>query len=188
MIEFKGVRFRYDNEGPEALQGVDLEIPDGIFLVVAGHNGSGKSTLSKHINGLLLPTEGQVLVNGLDTQNEDDLLAIRQQVGMVFQNPDNQIVASVVEEDVAFGPENLGIEPKEIRRRVDEALSRVGMSEYKKHSPSMLSGGQKQRVAIAGIIAMDPEIVIFDEATAMLDRGHRTYRCRRFGQQRRVCC
>ena len=122
MIEAKGVRFRYDSDGPEVLKGVDLTIPDGIFLVIAGHNGSGKSTLSKHINGLLLPTEGQVLVNGLDTKNEGDLLAIRQQVGMVFQNPDNQLVTTIVEEDVAFGPENLGIPSPDIRVRVDKAL------------------------------------------------------------------
>ena len=128
MIEFKGVRFRYDEEAPEALKGVDLTIPDGIFLVVAGHNGSGKSTLSKHINGLLLPSEGQVLVNGLDTKEESNLLAIRQQVGMVFQNPDNQLVTTIVEEDVAFGPENLGVPSPEIRVRVDEALKKVGMT------------------------------------------------------------
>ena len=169
MIEFKGVRFRYDNEGPEALQGVDLEIPDGIFLVVAGHNGSGKSTLSKHINGLLLPTEGQVLVNGLDTRSEADLLAIRQQVGMVFQNPDNQLVTTIVEEDVAFGPENLGVPSPEIRVRVDEALKKVGMTAYAESAAHRLSGGQKQRIAIAGMLAMEPKILVLDEATAMLD-------------------
>ena len=169
MIEIKGVRFRYDTEAPEALKGVDLTIPDGIFLVVAGHNGSGKSTLSKHINGLLLPTEGQVLVNGLDTQNEDDLLAIRQQVGMVFQNPDNQLVTTIVEEDVAFGPENLGIPSPDIRIRVDEALKKVGMSAYAGSAAHRLSGGQKQRIAIAGMLAMEPRILVLDEATAMLD-------------------
>lgn len=169
MIEFKGVRFRYDEEAPEALKGIDLEIPDGIFLVVAGHNGSGKSTLSKQINGLLLPTEGQVLVNGLDTKNEDDLLAIRQQVGMVFQNPDNQLVTTIVEEDVAFGPENLGIPSPEIRTRVDEALHKVGMSAYAGSAAHRLSGGQKQRIAIAGMLAMEPKILVLDEATAMLD-------------------
>ena len=169
MIEFKGVRFRYDSEAPEALKGVDLTIPDGIFMVVAGHNGSGKSTLSKHINGLLLPTEGQVLVNGLDTQNEEDLLAIRQQVGMVFQNPDNQLVTTIVEEDVAFGPENLGIPSPEIRIRVDEALKKVGMSAYAGSAAHRLSGGQKQRIAIAGMLAMEPKILVLDEATAMLD-------------------
>ena len=169
MIECKGVRFRYDNEGPEALQGIDLTIPDGIFLVVAGHNGSGKSTLSKHINGLLLPTEGEVLVNGLDTRNEDNLLTIRQQVGMVFQNPDNQLVTTIVEEDVAFGPENLGIPSPEIRVRVDEALSKVGMTAYAESAAHRLSGGQKQRIAIAGMLAMEPKILVLDEATAMLD-------------------
>ena len=169
MIDIKGVRFRYDSEGPEALKGVDLKIPDGIFLVVAGHNGSGKSTLSKHINGLLLPTEGQVLVNGLDTKNESDLLAIRQQVGMVFQNPDNQLVTTIVEEDVAFGPENLGVPSSEIRVRVDEALKKVGMSAYAESAAHRLSGGQKQRIAIAGMLAMEPKILVLDEATAMLD-------------------
>ncbi len=169
MIEFKGVRFRYDNEGPEALQGIDLVIPDGIFLVVAGHNGSGKSTLSKHINGLLLPTEGQVLVNGLDTRDENNLLSIRQQVGMVFQNPDNQLVTTIVEEDVAFGPENLGVPSPEIRMRVDEALQKVGMTAYAESAAHRLSGGQKQRIAIAGMLAMEPRILVLDEATAMLD-------------------
>ena len=169
MIEFKGVRFRYDEEAPEALRGIDLTIPDGIFLVVAGHNGSGKSTLSKHINGLLLPSEGQVLVNNLDTKEESNLLAIRQQVGMVFQNPDNQLVTTIVEEDVAFGPENLGIPSPEIRVRVDEALQKVGMTAYAGSAAHRLSGGQKQRIAIAGMLAMEPKILVLDEATAMLD-------------------
>ena len=169
MIEAKGVRFKYDDEAPEALKGIDLEIPDGIFLVIAGHNVSGKSTLSKHINGLLLPTEGQVLVNGLDTTNESNLLAIRQQVGMVFQNPDNQLVTTIVEEDVAFGPENLGVPSPEIRVRVDEALRKVGMSAYAGSAAHRLSGGQKQRIAIAGMLAMEPKILVLDEATAMLD-------------------
>ena len=169
MIEIQGVRFRYDTEAPEALKGIDLTIPDGIFLVIAGHNGSGKSTLSKHINGLLLPTEGQVLVNGLNTKDENDLLAIRQQVGMVFQNPDNQLVTTIVEEDVAFGPENLGVPSTEIRLRVDEALKKVGMSAYAESAAHRLSGGQKQRIAIAGMLAMEPRILVLDEATAMLD-------------------
>ena len=169
MIEAKGVRFKYDDEAPEALKGIDLEIPDGIFLVIAGHNGSGKSTLSKHINGLLLPTEGQVLVNGLDTTNESNLLAIRQQVGMVFQNPDNQLVTTIVEEDVAFGPENLGIPSPEIRARVDKALQKVGMTAYAGSAAHKLSGGQKQRIAIAGMLAMETDILVLDEATAMLD-------------------
>ena len=149
------VSTRYDDEGPEALKGIDLTIPEGIFLVVAGHNGSGKSTLSKHINGLLLPTEGQVLVNGLDTRSEADLLAIRQQVGMVFQNPDNQLVTT--------------IPSPEIRVRVDEALEKVGMTAYAESAAHRLSGGQKQRIAIAGMLAMEPKILVLDEATAMLD-------------------
>ena len=169
MIEFKGVRFRYDEEALEALRGINLTIPDGIFLVVAGHNGSGKSTLSKHINGLLLPSEGQVLVNNLDTKEESNLLAIRQQVGMVFQNPDNQLVTTIVEEDVAFGPENLGIPSPEIRVRVDEALHKVGMTAYAGSAAHRLSGGQTQRIAIAGMLAMEPKILVLDEATAMLD-------------------
>lgn len=173
VIELDNVVFSYDREGGKrnAVDGVSLSIEKGSFVCVLGHNGSGKSTLAKLIAQVLTPDSGKIKICGSDISelDEDESYKIRRRVGMVFQNPDNQIVASVVEEDVAFGPENLGIEPKEIRRRVDEALSRVGMSEYKKHSPSMLSGGQKQRVAIAGIIAMDPEIVIFDEATAMLD-------------------
>ena len=169
MIEFKGVTFRYDSEGSDALKGIDLQIPDGVFLVIAGHNGSGKSTLSKHINGLLLPAQGQVLVNGLDTKDEASLLAIRQQVGMVFQNPDNQLVTTIVEEDVAFGPENLGIPSPQIRARVDKALQKVGMTAYAGSAAHKLSGGQKQRIAIAGMLAMEPDILVLDEATAMLD-------------------
>lgn len=156
-----------------ALRGVNLEVKKGEFLVVLGHNGSGKSTIAKHINALLLPSEGKVIVDGLDTSDENNLWNIRSKAGMVFQNPDNQLVATIVEEDVAFGPENLGIEPKEIRRRVDESLDRVGMSEYKRHAPHLLSGGQKQRVAIAGVLAMQPECIVFDEPTAMLDPSGR---------------
>lgn len=156
-----------------ALKGVNLEVKKGEFLVVLGHNGSGKSTIAKHINALLLPSEGKVIVDGLDTSDENNLWNIRSKAGMVFQNPDNQLVATIVEEDVAFGPENLGIEPKEIRRRVDESLDRVGMSEYKRHAPHLLSGGQKQRVAIAGVLAMQPECIVFDEPTAMLDPSGR---------------
>ena len=160
VIELDNVVFSYDREGGKrnAVDGVSLSIEKGSFVCVLGHNGSGKSTLAKLIAQVLTPDSGKIKICGSDISelDEDESYKIRRRVGMVFQNPDNQIVASVVEEDVAFGPENLGIEPKEIRRRVDEALSRVGMSEYKKHSPSMLSGGQKQRVAIAGIIAMDP--------------------------------
>ena len=152
-----------------ALQGVDLSIEKGTFVVVLGHNGSGKSTLAKTFNGVLLPSGGKVYVKGMDTTNEDLLLAIRRTVGMVFQNPDNQIVANVVEEDVAFAPENLGVPSEEIRRRVDDALSAVGMSEFVRHAPHLLSGGQKQRIAIAGVLAMEPECIVLDEATAMLD-------------------
>ena len=153
----------------ESLCGVDLEIQAGSFVAVLGHNGSGKSTLAKHMNGILVPNEGRVLVKDIDSADESRLIELRRKVGMVFQNPDNQIVANVVEDDVAFAPENLGIEPKEIRRRVDEALKLVGMYELRRHAPHLLSGGQKQRVAIAGVIAMEPEIIVLDEPTAMLD-------------------
>jgi energy-coupling factor transport system ATP-binding protein len=152
-----------------ALSDVSLEIKQGEFVVIIGHNGSGKSTLAKHFNGLLLPSSGQVLVQGKNTKDQDKIWEIRREIGMVFQNPDNQLVATVVEEDVAFGPENLGIEPKEIRHRVDHALELVGMSKMKKKEPHHLSGGQKQRVAIAGIIAMKPNCLVLDEPTAMLD-------------------
>ncbi len=173
MIETKELRFAYPaDEGSEsvfALQGVDLRIEKGSFVVVLGHNGSGKSTLAKTFNAVLLPSGGKVYVEGMDTLDETLLLAIRQRVGMVFQNPDNQIVANVVEEDVAFAPENLGVPTEEIRRRVDEALRAVGMEEFQTHAPHLLSGGQKQRIAIAGVIAMQPECIVLDEATAMLD-------------------
>lgn len=180
-IEFRDVSFTYDEimdeddqeEASMALEHLNLTIHKGDCLAVLGHNGSGKSTLAKLCNGILAPDEGDVLCFGINTRNEDDLVEIRQHVGMVFQNPDNQIVASVVEEDVAFGPENLGVPPEEIRRRVDESLKIVGMYDYRMHSPSKLSGGQKQRVAIAGILAMDPECIIFDESTAMLDPSGR---------------
>jgi energy-coupling factor transport system ATP-binding protein len=151
------------------LNGVDLEIEKGTFVAVLGHNGSGKTTLAKHFNAILLPTGGRVLVSGMDTMDENLLLGVRASVGMVFQNPDNQMVANVVEEDVAFAPENLGYPPEVIRRRVDEALKTVGMYEYRTHAPHLLSGGQKQRVAIAGVLAMQPECIVFDEPTAMLD-------------------
>ncbi|MDU3724691.1 MAG: energy-coupling factor transporter ATPase, partial [Clostridium celatum] len=177
MIECKNVVFRYSaNEGeiPKvAIDGLNLEVKKGEFLVVLGHNGSGKSTVAKHMNALLTPSEGIVIVNGMDTSNEDNLWVIRSSAGMVFQNPDNQLVATIVEEDVAFGPENLGVPPEEIRKRVDEALEKVGMSEYKRHAPHLLSGGQKQRIAIAGILAMQPKCIIFDEPTAMLDPAGR---------------
>ena len=172
IIETKDLRFHYDDgEGPYpvVLDGVDLRIQEGSFVAVLGHNGSGKSTLAKHMNAILLPSGGKVYVDGVDTADEARLLDIRRTVGMVFQNPDNQIVANVVEEDVAFAPENLGVEPSEIRRRVDEALKAVGMYQYREHAPHLLSGGQKQRVAIAGVIAMQPRCIVLDEPTAMLD-------------------
>ncbi|EOS66727.1 energy-coupling factor transporter ATPase [Oscillibacter sp. 1-3] len=173
MIETESLRFAYPaDEGGEpvfALRGVDLAIEKGSFVVVLGHNGSGKSTLAKTFNAVLLPAGGKVYVEGMDTLDESLLLAIRQRVGMVFQNPDNQIVANVVEEDVAFAPENLGVPSEDIRRRVDEALKTVGMYEFVRHAPHLLSGGQKQRIAIAGVLAMEPECIVLDEATAMLD-------------------
>lgn len=156
------------------LKDLNLTIGQGEFVAVLGHNGSGKSTLAKHFNAVLLPTTGKVFVNGIDTSDEEKLFEIRQHVGMVFQNPDNQIVATIVEEDVAFALENLGVEPSEIRRRVDEALKQVEMYEYREHAPHQLSGGQKQRVAIAGILAMRPDCIVLDEPTAMLDpKGRR---------------
>lgn len=174
IIEFQNVSFRYDSEEegvqlPLVAENLNLQIHEGEFVAILGHNGSGKSTLAKLTNAILLPTSGKVLVDGMDTSNEDLKIKIRQTVGMVFQNPDNQIVATIVEEDVAFGPENLGVEPKEIRRRVDESLKAVGMYEFRKREPHRLSGGQKQRVAIAGIIAMLPRCIVLDEPTAMLD-------------------
>ncbi|SMC68844.1 energy-coupling factor transporter ATPase [Papillibacter cinnamivorans] len=172
MIRLQGVKYAYPTaEGVAlpALDGITLDIHRGSFVAVLGHNGSGKSTLAKHLNGILIPTEGKVLVSGMDTADEDRLLDIRRTVGMVFQNPDNQIVANVVEEDVAFALENLGVPSEEIRRRVDEALKLVGMYEFRTHAPHLLSGGQKQRVAIAGVIAMRPDCIVLDEPTAMLD-------------------
>ncbi len=157
-----------------ALKGVNITVKKGEFVAILGHNGSGKSTFAKHINALLIPSSGTVWVNGKDTKNDENLWDIRQTAGMVFQNPDNQIIATIVEEDVAFGPENMGIEPDEIRKRVDSALSTVGMTEYANYSPSLLSGGQKQRIAIAGILAMKPKCIVLDEPTAMLDpRGRK---------------
>ena len=173
MIETKDLTFAYPAEegkrSEPALRGVSLGIEKGSFVVVLGHNGSGKSTFAKHMNAVLLPSGGAVYVEGMDTHNQAMLLEIRRRVGMVFQNPDNQIVANVVEEDVAFAPENLGVPSEEIRRRVDEALRQVGMYEYREHAPHLLSGGQKQRVAIAGVIAMRPRCIVLDEPTAMLD-------------------
>lgn len=182
MIQTEKLIFEYEKRDEEgnvigtsrAIDEVDLGIEEGQFIAILGHNGSGKSTLAKHMNAILLPTGGKVYVDGMDTADEDKLLDIRRTVGMVFQNPDNQIVATVVEEDVAFGLENIGVPPKEIRERVDRALMDVGIYEYKKHAPHRLSGGQKQRVAIAGIIAMRPKCIVLDEPTAMLDpRGRR---------------
>ena len=183
IIQIKNISFAYEQDedtAPEsikkALDGVSFDIKKGSFVAIVGSNGSGKSTVAKHFNALLLPSEGQVLVDGMDTAvvSETEPWEIRRRVGMVFQNPDNQLVSSVVEDDVAFGPENIGVEPSEIRRRVDEALKQVEMYEHRKKGPHLLSGGQKQRVAIAGVIAMDPECVVFDEPTAMLDpRGRR---------------
>jgi len=172
ILETRDLHFSYTNaEGvaPIVLDGVDLAIQPGSFVAVLGHNGSGKSTLAKHFNAILLPSGGTVYVDGTDTRQEEQLLQIRRTVGMVFQNPDNQIVANVVEEDVAFAPENLGVPPEEIRRRVDDALKAVGMYEFRTHAPHLLSGGQKQRVAIAGVIAMQPRCIVLDEPTAMLD-------------------
>ena len=172
IIKTEDLLFRYTTEegvAPTVLDGIDLDIQPGSFVAILGHNGSGKSTLAKHFNAILLPTGGKVYVDGIDTADEDRLLDLRRRVGMVFQNPDNQIVASVVEEDVAFAPENLGVPSPEIRQRVDDALATVGMSEYARHAPHLLSGGQKQRVAIAGVLAMEPECIVLDESTAMLD-------------------
>ena len=169
VVKIENLHFVYPGDETESLCGIDLEIEKGSFVAVLGHNGSGKSTLAKHLNAILVPTEGKVTVCGIDTADEDRLIDIRRNVGMVFQNPDNQIVANVVEDDVAFAPENLGVEPAEIRKRVDNALRQVGMYELRVHAPHLLSGGQKQRVAIAGVIAMEPGIIVLDEPTAMLD-------------------
>ncbi len=172
IIQTQDLRFSYTTEegvAPIILDGVNLDIEAGSFVAVLGHNGSGKSTLAKHLNAILLPSGGKVYVDGIDTVEEEKLLDIRRTVGMVFQNPDNQIVANVVEEDVAFAPENLGLPPKEIRERVDLALKLVGMSQFATHAPHLLSGGQKQRIAIAGVIAMRPRCIVLDEPTAMLD-------------------
>ena len=169
IISFKNVHFTYPGDDQESLCGIDLDIAAGSFVAVLGHNGSGKSTLAKHMNAILVPDEGQVLIDGIDTADEDRVIDVRRTVGMVFQNPDNQIVANVVEDDVAFAPENLGVPPEEIRRRVDEALKQVDMYDFRMHAPHLLYGGQKQRVAIAGVIAMQPRIIVLDEPTAMLD-------------------
>lgn len=177
FIHANNVQFQYDSdtqESVEVLSGVTLDVQKGEFLALLGHNGSGKSTLAKHFNAMLLPSGGKVFVDGMDTMDEELKYEIRRRVGLVLQNPDNQLVASIVEEDVAFGPENLGIAPAEIRRRVDDALKAVDMYEYRTHAPYKLSGGQKQRIAIAGIIAMEPQCIVLDEPTAMLDPRGRT--------------
>ncbi|MGL5150336.1 MAG: energy-coupling factor transporter ATPase [Clostridium sp.] len=177
MIVCDNVFYKYisENDGVEkyALNDVSLNVPKGEFLVILGHNGSGKSTIAKHLNALLIPSSGTIIVDGLDTKDDNNIWEIRSTAGMVFQNPDNQLVATIVEEDVAFGPENLGVDPKEIRERVNDSLKKVGMFEYREHAPHLLSGGQKQRIAIAGILAMKPECIIFDEPTAMLDPSGR---------------
>ena len=169
VITIENVTFRYPDSPEPVLKDFSLTLPAGSFTAVLGHNGSGKSTTAKLCNAILVPTQGKVFVKGMDTSDEENLIRVRRTVGMVFQNPDNQIVASVVEDDVAFAPENLGVESAEIRRRVDDALRRVGMYEFRLHAPHLLSGGQKQRIAIAGVLAMQPEVLVLDEPTAMLD-------------------
>jgi energy-coupling factor transport system ATP-binding protein len=174
LIRIKNLYFRYSDDQEWVLKNINLDVKKGEFVAVIGHNGSGKSTLAKHINALLIPTEGEVEVMDMDTRDQSRIWDIRQKVGMVFQNPDNQLVATIVEEDVAFGPENQGIPSQEIRKRVDDALKAVELYDYRKHGPHLLSGGQKQRVAIAGVLAMHPECIVLDEATAMLDpRGRK---------------
>lgn len=173
MIRVNSISYRYSEEGQYALKDVSFEVKKGEMLAIVGHNGSGKSTLAKHMNGLLLPDDGEVTVDGMSTADEALIQEIRRRVGMVFQNPDNQIVTTVVEEDVGFGPENLGLATDEIIRRVKEALKAVGMTAYARSAPHMLSGGQKQRVAMAGMLAMRPEVLVLDEATAMLDPSGR---------------
>ena len=174
ILRTEHLTFTYPGEEQPTLGDLSLEIARGSFVAVLGHNGSGKSTLAKHFNAILLPTGGKVYVDGMDTADEADTLSIRQRVGMVFQNPDNQLVTTIVEEDVAFGPENIGVPGNEIRTRVDRALAAVGMEKYAHSAPNMLSGGQKQRIAIAGMLAMQPKVLVLDEATAMLDpKGRR---------------
>lgn len=178
IIKIENLYFQYprgeDEEPKPAIKGVNLEIEEGSFTAIIGQNGSGKSTLAKNLNGLLLPSRGAVYVSGMDTRDDEKIWDIRQTAGMVFQNPDNQLVSAIVEDDVAFGPENIGIDPVEIRARVDEALDAVKMGKYKRKAPHLLSGGQKQRIAIAGVVAIRPRCIIFDEPTAMLDpRGRK---------------
>ncbi|WP_300349996.1 energy-coupling factor transporter ATPase [Clostridium sp.] len=177
MIKSEDLVFKYMNTEEQtekiAINHVNMDVKKGEFLVILGHNGSGKSTMAKHMNALLLPSGGRMYVDGLDTSDVDNIWEVRRRSGMVFQNPDNQLVATIVEEDVAFGPENLGVEPSEIRKRVDDSLKAVGMYEYRKYAPHLLSGGQKQRIAIAGILAMMPKCIVLDEPTAMLDPSGR---------------
>lgn len=169
IIEIKNLSFQYEGSSKKVLKNLNINIKEGEFICVLGHNGSGKSTLAKLINAQFIPTEGDILVGNMNTKDDDNLWNIREMCGMVFQNPDNQLVATIVEEDVAFGPENLGVPREELRKRVDNCLELVGMTEYKRHSPALLSGGQKQRIAIAGILAMNPKCLLMDEPTAMLD-------------------
>ncbi|BAG08534.1 energy-coupling factor transporter ATPase [Finegoldia magna] len=169
IIEIKNLSFQYEGSSKKVLKNLNIDIKEGEFICVLGHNGSGKSTLAKLINAQFIPTEGDILVGNMNTKDDDNLWNIREMCGMVFQNPDNQLVATIVEEDVAFGPENLGVPREELRKRVDDCLELVGMTEYKRHSPALLSGGQKQRIAIAGILAMNPKCLLMDEPTAMLD-------------------
>lgn len=169
IIEIKNLNFQYEGSSKKVLRNLNIDIKEGEFICVLGHNGSGKSTLAKLINAQFIPTEGDILVGNMNTKDDDNLWNIREMCGMVFQNPDNQLVATIVEEDVAFGPENLGVPREELRKRVDDCLELVGMTEYKRHSPALLSGGQKQRIAIAGILAMNPKCLLMDEPTAMLD-------------------
>ncbi len=169
IIEIKNLSFQYEGSSKKVLKNLNIDIKEGEFICVLGHNGSGKSTLAKLINAQFIPTEGDILVGNMNTKDDDSLWNIREMCGMVFQNPDNQLVATIVEEDVAFGPENLGVPREELRKRVDDCLELVGMTEYKRHSPALLSGGQKQRIAIAGILAMNPKCLLMDEPTAMLD-------------------
>lgn len=173
FISASGVKYSYEKGGENVLKGITLKVNKGEFVALLGHNGCGKSTMAKTLNALITPSEGVIYVDGMDTADDEVTYEIRRNVGLVLQNPDNQLVASIIEEDVAFGPENLGVEPKEIRRRVDNALKTVGMYEYRTHAPHKLSGGQKQRVAIAGILAMEPSCIVFDEPTAMLDPSGR---------------
>lgn len=173
MIRVEHLTYQYPDEAEPSIRDLSLEIQDGTFVAILGHNGSGKSTLAKHINALLTPTEGVLWVDGMDVLDEENTIPIRKTAGMVFQNPDNQIIASVVEEDVGFGPENIGVPTDEIWERVNHSLEAVDMVKYRKHSPNKLSGGQKQRVAIAGVVAMEPKCIVFDEPTAMLDPNGR---------------